>query len=79
VPSLILTPGVASLRGRGAELGIEPGFERRLATALPPGSSAVILTVASQPLDRIMTDLHCLGGTLCVTPLAHGCAHEAPN
>jgi len=69
ISSLIPAPGVVSLRSNAVEFGIDPGFERRLAAALPPGSSAVMLIVEPTALSRMTSDLYSFGGTLCTTPI----------
>jgi uncharacterized membrane protein len=69
ISSLILAPGVVSLRSHADEYGIEPAFERRLAAALPPGSSAVMLIVEPTASGCITSDLYSFGGTLCSTPI----------
>jgi uncharacterized membrane protein len=76
VSSLILSPGVASLRSSVAEYGIDPAFQQRLAMALPPGSSAVFLIVQSTALDRVSADLCSFGGTMCATPIERWCGDE---
>jgi uncharacterized membrane protein len=79
VSSLILSPGVASLRSSVGTYGIEPEFEKRLAMALPPGSSAVFLIVESDAVDRLGSDLCSFGGTMCATPIERCCDHEVRN
>jgi uncharacterized membrane protein len=79
ISSLIVTPGVASLRTRTREYGVEPQFERRLAGVLPPGSSAVLLIVPLAARGDITTALSSFGGTLCQSPIGHACTHEQSN
>jgi uncharacterized membrane protein len=69
ISSLILTPGATPLRINVGEYGIEPGFERRLRGALPPGSSAVFLIVPAGGLRRLAPYLRDFGGTLAATPI----------
>jgi uncharacterized membrane protein len=76
VASLIVAPGVASLRSKTLEYGVDSKFERRLAGVLPPGSSAVLLIVAPAASASISTTLNAFGGTLCQTTIARVCTHE---
>ncbi len=69
ISSLILTPGTASLRSKVADFGITADFERRVIAALPPGSSAVLMIVASQAMSHLEPSLQCFGGTMLTTPI----------
>lgn len=69
ISSLILIPGGARLRSKVAAFGIEPGFERRVTAALPPGSSAVLMIATPQTLPSITPALQCFGGTMLTTPI----------
>ena len=79
ISSLVVAPGVASLRGSVAEYGVAPEFERRLAGVLPPGSSAVLLIVLAAAHAGITAALSSFGGTLCETPIGRSCTHEHSN
>ncbi len=75
VASLILAPGVATLRGNVVDYGVDPAFERRLSAELPPGSSAVLAIVPAGARRRITLALDSFGGTLCQSPIERSCAH----
>ena len=79
ISTLILTPGTASLRSKVAEFGITADFERRVLAALPPGSSAVLMIVAPQTLDRLEPALQCFGGTMLITPIERPRTHAASH
>jgi uncharacterized membrane protein len=76
IASLILAPGLASPRSSVGLYGVEPGFERRLTMALPPGSSAVMLTVPPHALEHLTSELYAFGGTMCATPIGRWCDHQ---
>jgi uncharacterized membrane protein len=69
ISSLVLTPGAASERARTQDYGIASGFERALAAALPPGSSAVFIIVPRPALVGIARELRRFGGTVLSSPL----------
>jgi uncharacterized membrane protein len=69
VASLILAPGVASLREPVENYGVEPSFQRRLGAVLPPGSSAVFMIVPRRLLNSISAELESVNGTLIASPI----------
>jgi uncharacterized membrane protein len=79
ISSLIVAPGLASLRSKALAYGVESQFERRLAGVLPPGSSAVLLIVQPAADARITAALSSFGGTLCHTSIGYACKHERGN
>jgi uncharacterized membrane protein len=69
ISCLVLAPGASGPRVSVQDYGIAPAFERDLAAALPPGSSAVFMTVPQRTLTRIVPELRGFGGTLLQTPI----------
>jgi uncharacterized membrane protein len=76
VSSLILAPGLANVRSKLVDYGVDPAFERRLTAALPPGSSAVLVIVPPNALRKFAAALDSFGGTLCKTPIERACGNE---
>jgi uncharacterized membrane protein len=76
VSSLILAPGLANVRSKLVDYGVDPAFERRLTAALPPGSSVVLAIVPPNVLRKFTAALDSFGGTLCKTPIERACGNE---
>src|SRR5579871_4594115 len=75
VSSLILAPGLANVRSKLVDYGVEPAFEQRLTSALPPGSSVVLAIVQANAQRKLTSALDSFGGTLCKTPIERRCGH----
>jgi uncharacterized membrane protein len=72
ISSLILAPGSSGQRPCPSKYGLEPGFERELGAALPPGGSAVFMLLPKRNLLRVSILLDGFGGTLIKSRLVRG-------
>ncbi len=65
--------GAASgaLAGAMTDLGINDGFMRDVAAAISPGQAALFLLIRKMTTDKVMEDLHGVGGTVLRTSFDH--------
>jgi uncharacterized membrane protein len=66
---LAVGAGMGALGGKLADFGIDDNFVRKLASSLPPGSSAIFMLVRQATIDRAVPELGKFGGTILHTNL----------
>jgi uncharacterized membrane protein len=64
IASLIVVPGRSGAVRSARDFGLRQGFERDVAAALPPRSSALFVIASSRSQTRISAELDRFGGTL---------------
>jgi uncharacterized membrane protein len=69
IAAVIVVPGSSSALRSTSDFGLRQGFEREVAAAFPPGSSALFVVVPSRIRTRVSLELERFSGTLLTSQL----------
>jgi uncharacterized membrane protein len=69
IAAVIVVPGSAGAMRSAGDFGLRQGFERDVAAAFPPGSSALFVVVPARIRTRVSVELERFSGTLLESQL----------